>query len=485
MPAQPVRRASVGGVVFVLGISSPLSLHPFWALCLLPLVALAWSRLERLRPQMLFLGLAGCVFLGAGLIDKVPALAAVALVWGAAASVQSGDGCWRPLGFALIVPALAALTVQVAQTQDDSRAAARPWVQGGEVLAARDGGSMALALGPDELAYAHLELLLPSGVQFFSDPDESASLGVKGALDALGLAAFLQEQLRASAPQRTDLDLWLGAARRAEALSLARVETREPARRSEAPEGAQLLARKETAPAQRSRDRPIKVLRFTSGRASLTDAWRFACPGQPVGKGARPPTRRISVDASQALCPSKYAAPLVAAMGTHSAIPGAAEGKGPASWGWPSLVDRLGLPRVAARVLNAGSLLVLAFWLALWRFRSGNASREPSAASWLGLVSAILLVSLCFAAAATCGWSPDAGGGNWVLGPAEWLWRAGVCDRSSTLEAALGILALWISLGAMAALIQVWHMEARGTRAQGEEPSPQSRADVSVGPGGR
>ena len=56
-----------------------------------------------------------------------------------------------------------------------------------------------------------------------------------------------------------------------------------------------------------------------------------------------------------------------------------------------------------------------------------------------------------------------------MLGPGEWLWRAGWAARSSALEAALAALALWITLGATQCLMLIWESERRGTRAQGDE----------------
>ena len=137
-------------------------------------------------------------------------------------------------------------------------------------------------------------------------------------------------------------------------------------------------------------------------------------------------------------------------------------------WGWPAIVEAMGAARGAARVLNIGSMLLLGLWLRRQTRGFGDERAETLVVFSLGLLSSLLVLALSLAAAAH-GWSPAAGGGDWMLGVGEWLWRARWGARACVLEAAVAALALCTTLAATQSLMLIWESEARGTRARSDE----------------
>jgi hypothetical protein len=196
--------------------------------------------------------------------------------------------------------------------------------------------------------------------------------------------------------------------------------------------------------------RAIETLQFRSGRRSRDEVWAFVCPGRVQGPGPRAPARALGPDV-ESLCPSKYASPLVAAVGAHPRLPGAGA-RVPASSQLVSVHALWLLPLAFSPLLHAGRR----------RQDEAEPDRPLEPAIWTGAAASLgLVVVVSFAAAS--GWLPSAG---WRQASARWLWGLELGIASSTFELVLGGLALWILLCALRLLVgKVGFTRVRGRRA--------------------
>jgi hypothetical protein len=171
------------------------------------------------------------------------------------------------------------------------------------LLSFDQGGSIAL----ETAAQRRVEFRLPRSMAYFASAEEAASVGAEAELAPATLAAHLQAQLRAAAEGDPELS------------------------------GARVVV------AETEEGRP--ALEFISGPVPEGARWRFVCPGQALGPGPSAPLR--TGKGGRALCASKYASPLVAALGAHPSLEGArAQASTRAAWplGWGLLgLSLLGL----------------------------------------------------------------------------------------------------------------------------------------------